>query len=320
VFSTADAIRLRDQLPLMDIGVAVSDDTLSQRYIEHYGLRFGSKKLPVAHSLGYFPSQGFRLACQYFAPPLTRQTGTAIVVHGYYDHSGLFNHLIRECLGLNLAVLIFDLPGHGLSTGEVASIDAFDQYSMALLDCLHMAGTQNVHQPWFLIGQSTGAAAIANYLQQEKPATAYSFEKIVLLAPLLRPSNWTQGRLMYYLLHLFVKRWQRVYADNSHDVEFLRFIREYDPLQSAVIRVEWVRALINFGRKFETAKSLALPLHIIQGTDDTTVDWRYNLPRYAEKFSGSKTYFIPKARHHLVNESAEIRAEIFSVLKNILQA
>lgn len=320
MFTVSEANQLRASLPVMDIRTPSGRDRLTRSYIEHYGLDLSTEKHPVTHSLGYIPSQEFRIACHYFAPPLSQQQGTAIILHGYYDHCGLFTHLIRNCLGRNLAVLIFDLPGHGLSTGTAASVRSFDQYSQALRDCLLLAEVQGVHKPWYLIGQSTGAAAIANFLLQGDASAGNSFEKIVFLAPLLRPRDWARAQLLYFLLHRFVKRWKRNYAENSHDREFLQFLREHDPLQSKYLQVDWVRAMIKFARFVAQSTAVNESVHIIQGTQDNTVDWQYNVPVFTDKFLGSKTYFIKNARHHLVNESAEIREQVFTALGNILHS
>ena len=57
----------------------------------------------------------------------------------------------------------------------------------------------------------------------------------------------------------------------------------------------------------------------MQGTDDTTVDWRYNLPRLSEKFPAASTHIIDGARHHLVNESEEFRIKLFGILDTLIE-
>ncbi|MEB3734885.1 alpha/beta hydrolase [Halopseudomonas pachastrellae] len=47
-------------------------------------------------------------------------------------HMGLYRHLIQWGAGAAYAVLAFDLPGHGLSSGERASIDCFLRYQKVL--------------------------------------------------------------------------------------------------------------------------------------------------------------------------------------------
>lgn len=52
----------------------------------------------------------------------------------------------------------------------------------------------------------------------------------------------------------------------------------------------------------------------MQGTGDTTVDWRYNLKKIKEKFPASEAVILQQARHHLANESQGIRDALCKAL------
>ncbi|WP_423811416.1 alpha/beta hydrolase, partial [Pseudomonas aeruginosa] len=41
--------------------------------------------------------------------------GSLLLMHGYYDHMGLYRHVVDWALGMGFSVLACDLPGHGLS-------------------------------------------------------------------------------------------------------------------------------------------------------------------------------------------------------------
>jgi alpha-beta hydrolase superfamily lysophospholipase len=86
-----------------------------------------------------------------------------VVIHGYYDHAGLYRHLIRHLIDRGLAVLAFDLPGHGLSSGAPATIESFDEYVDAFDACL-LALEDHMPPPWLLLGQSTGGAIAMEWL------------------------------------------------------------------------------------------------------------------------------------------------------------
>jgi alpha-beta hydrolase superfamily lysophospholipase len=68
-------------------------------------------------------------------------------------------------------------------------------------------------------------------------------DKVVLLAPLVRPHQWWRGSLLHSVLKLVVEGIPRTFVDNSHDAEFLHFLREGDPLQSRQLSARWVSAL-----------------------------------------------------------------------------
>lgn len=324
MFSPDNAVALRNSLAPIQFQEATPDTGLLNQYRAHYGLQFDSPGLPVSHRLGTFSVTGpdqvhYDLVCQYFCLPLTRQQGTAFLLHGYFDHVGLYGHLIRHCLGLGLSVVMFDQPGHGLSGGSPASIDSFSRYVSALDTCLQLADAQQVPKPWHVLGQSTGGAVIIDALQQQSAPLLYSAARLVLLAPLLRPRRWPQTRMLFAVLRPLLRSTPRGFAANSHDREFLDFLKNHDALQSRVIPMDWVQAMVDYQRRFQAAPIGSECLHIIQGTEDGTVDWQYNLHKITEKFPESRSYMVDEARHHLVNESAPYRERIFSLVSEIIQ-
>ena len=107
--------------------------------------------------------------------------------------------------------------------------------------------------------------------------------------------------------------------DNSHDAEFLHFLRREDPLQSRQLSARWVSALKQWLTRFEAAPVCAKALFVVQGTGDTTVDWRYNLQAIARKFPLAHIDTISEARHHLVNESQPYRESLYELLDRVFQ-
>ena len=316
-FTLETAHYLQESLPVFDFRKAAPDEPAVSSYLHHYSLDQLIASSVKHHSLGVIESGPFRIACQYFEAAHQLERGTVLVVHGYYDHVGLFRHAIDFCLTQGYSVMSFDLPGHGLSTGNPASIESFDCYSEALVDCLGIAFAQGVTGPWQVLAQSTGAAAVINCLLQESRFPLDGPDKIVLLAPLLQPTGWKSGLRKYWLVRWLVKQVKRDFAVNSHDEQFLRFIAEQDPLQAQFLPVDWVGSLKTYLRNFKLAVPCMVPVHIVQGTADTTVDWHYNLSALREKFPAASTHLIEGARHHLVNESAEYRNQLFTVLEEI---
>lgn len=321
MFRNYDIKALRESLPEFDFRSRDAVLAIASPYLNYYGLNaesiFSRQHPANIHLLGCFSSAGFRIACHYFSPPPEQVRGTAFIVHGYYDHAGLYGHLIKYCLQRNLAVVIFDLPGHGLSSGARASIESFAQYREVFNECLRLAQRAGISKPWLAIGQSTGSAIIMDYTLAncDQPSR---FEHIVLLAPLVRPSQWWRGSALHAVLTPFVNTIKRDFVVNSSNEEFLRFVRESDPLQSQRLSAHWVGALKRWLIEFEQYNSCDIPVAVVQGALDATVDWRYNLRAIGEKFPHASTYMIADARHHLVNESQGIRERLCSILDAIL--
>jgi lysophospholipase len=222
---------LAEALPAFSPGVCPAE---ASEYLAYYGLDMTAEFPVVRHGLGTVRSGDHRLAVQCW-----EQAGAAetlMLVHGYFDHVGLYGHLVRFGLARGANVVAFDLPGHGLSSGPQAEIRDFAEYRQAIVNVLScvafLPGTRDV------IAQSTGGAAVMDYLQCE----TNDFDRIVLLAPLVRPAHWWRIKLGYLLLHRFVASVPRGFADSSQDPEFLDFVRQ-DPLQSPIVPVCWVGAL-----------------------------------------------------------------------------
>lgn len=312
-----DIETLRDELPPLSFSLEADERNCQtpsvQKYLHFYRLNFAQTLSGVRHGFGTFESGDFTLAAHYWLPPESR--GTIFVFHGYYDHVGLYRHLIRFALQNDYAVVAYDLPGMGLSSGERASIESFDDYYQAMLRCCEkfesvMPGS------WFAVGQSAGCAALLNHiLLRGLPP----FRKMVLLAPLVRSKGWPRDRWIYAAGKIVIRRLRRVFADNSHDQGFLDFLRNADPLQPRYLSVKWVGAMKEWIQRFEDFPPRPEPLLVIQGDDDDTVDWRYNLAGIKTKLPEVKIKMVPGGRHHLVAESAPYRAQVFAAMKSYLE-
>ncbi len=280
-------------------------------YLRHYGIHFVEEFPQLSHSFGAVESAEHRIAAHLWMP--AEAQGTAVVIHGYYDHTGLYGHLIRHLIERRLAVVSFDLPGHGLSTGAPAAIDTFEHYVAAFEACM-AALESHLPGPWFLFGQSTGGAIAMQWLL----AGGYTretapFARVVLLAPLVRPYLWPVNRVVYEVARRFIRERPRTFTSNAENAEFLEFLRHRDPLQARTLPVRWVTAMLEWRRRFERHAPTDIEPLVIQGRADRTVDWRYNVKVISELFA-PRIFYIPEARHHLVNESPAIRARIFQAI------
>ncbi|MDM1696955.1 alpha/beta hydrolase [Thiopseudomonas alkaliphila] len=281
-----------------------------QKWRQYYGL-----VLPGTAHLGRLEVGQFQVATQLLLPENTPKA-TLIVLHGYYDHMGLYGHIYRWALAKDFAVLSCDLPGHGLSTGPRASIDDFSDYTAVLLSLLEQAQQLQLPAPIHLLGQSTGGAIITDYLLRRRPKHL-PLGEIILLAPLVRPWAWAQGQALYHLLKPFVASIKRAPSDNSTDAAFLEFIK-HDPLQATTLPVAWVTAMRNWIALIHKAKKAGFRPIVVQGQQDKTVDWRYNLSFLSKKFTSLRVLYLPEARHHLVNEAVDLRQQMLSFIDECL--
>lgn len=304
---------LRANLQPLAAGQPLSSEALA--YQRFYGLDFAQRSPAVKRQLGRFNAGGYEIVSQVWwpdAPPVA----TLFVIHGFYDHMGLYRHVIEWGLNRGFVVIACDLPGHGLSSGERASIDDFAQYQAVLQGLFIEAQSLHLPQPWHLCGQSTGGAIVLDHLLrygEQSPAQG----KAILLSPLVRPKDWGWSKLSYYLLRPFVKDIARRFSENSNDPAFLPFLQA-DPLQPLRLPTAWVGALARWIPRIENASPSARQPLVVQGQADKTVDWQHNLEVLKTRFNQPRVLLLPEARHHLANETAAIREQYFGFLDQYL--
>lgn len=310
--------QLRRCLPAFAFATSMPAAGLLQQYRRYYGLDFENRIAGLQVTLGQVHVAGFDIAVQSFRPQHPR--ASVFVVHGYYDHVGIFDHLIESLLQQNYAVLAFDLPGHGLSSGPRATIFNFHQYQPVLGRIIQLAQGQ-LPAPWHFAAQSTGAAIVCEYLLNfSATPTRNPFTSAVLLAPLVRPVNWRFNSRVHTLVSPFSDFIDRKFTANSNDVDFLQFSRGADPLQPRQLSTRWVGALKQWIPFLERHEAIDFPLLIIQGEQDETVDWRHNTQLLQTKFDPAELYLIPEMRHQVVNESEAIRARVFARMQQFFTA
>jgi len=279
-------------------------------YQRFYGLDFAQHSLPVKRALGRFAVGHYELVSQAWWPP--QPVATLFLLHGFYDHMGLYRHVIEWALQQNFVVISCDLPGHGLSSGERASIEDFAEYQAVLQGLFAEAQSLDLPQPWHLCGQSTGGAIVLDHLLNNGTSSPAQGQTI-LLSPLVRPRSWGWSQLSYYLVKPFVKGIARRFSENSNDPAFLPFLQA-DPLQPLRLPTAWVGALARWIKRIEAApRSSRRPL-IVQGQADMTVDWVHNLEVLRSKFDQPQVLMLPEARHHLANEIPALRERYFGFL------
>ncbi len=281
----------------------VTDSDPIDAYYRFYAIDFRAQ---ATQHIGWVTSGSEQVAAQVFLPE--NPAGTAVMCHGYYDHVGLYGHLIDYLLSHRLAVLAFDQPGHGLSTGTPATVDSFDRYVTALDDVIS-AAAEHLPQPWFLATQSMGGAVSLEYIARGE---APDFADVVLFAPLVRPAFWSVNSLVYQVAKRTITEAPRVITNNAENAEFITLMHK-DPLQAKTLPVQWVTAMVEWMTRFERRAPFALQPKVIQGQQDKTVGWRYNM-KVLQRLVDPEILYLPTARHHLVNDAPELRAQMWAWL------
>jgi alpha-beta hydrolase superfamily lysophospholipase len=299
--------KIRDEMPILDLSKKAAHSESAKKYFDYYGLNFKN----THHYFGSFNSKKIVVACHVFLPDTLK--GTVLLLHGYLDHSGILKNLIRNSLESGYAVAAFDLPGHGLSSGKRADVDDFSQYVSALDDFM-VKYSADLPGPLNLISHSTGCAVVFDYLSEFKDNRV---SKVIFLAPLVHSAYWKISKTGVYFLGSFLKTVKRSFPNNSRDKDFIEFIKN-DPLQAKKIPIGWLKALYSWNKRVQTYDVLSKKVLIIQGAEDTVVDWKYNIKFFRKKIKPLEVKIIKNAGHQLINEIDPERSIVFDMINDEL--
>jgi len=286
-----------------------SETPILSPYAELFG--FADLPVPCRWHFGYLQLLNYRIATHYWR--LENSRATVFVTHGLFDHVGLFLPLVRHLLKNNFSVIAFDLPEHGLSSGEYGEIKNFAVYSQVfdeLLSFFH----DKIPEPWYAVGQSTGGAVIMRHLLSNESA----LQRVALLAPLVRPKGMLAIEIKKFFLSPFLRSVKRDFGASSHDQDFLEFVRNKDPLQPRIISVNWVAAMLSWAKEINTFASKNTELLVVQGDADETVDFVRNPALIKRAFPRMELFRIEGARHHIVGESEQYRMPAFDAVVEFL--
>ena len=272
------------------------------KYFTYYGLQHEN----IQHHFGYFSSSEYSLATHMFVPE--SYSATVLIMHGYLDHAGIVKNLICHLLNQGYAVAVYDMPGHGLSSGANAGIQNFTQYLTVFKDFLELCRSI-LQGPYHIIGHSTGASVVMDYLLSEKESY---LEQVILVAPLIHSEWYRVTRWGCNILRLFTKKIPRKFRNTSLDPDFLAFIKKKDPLSPKYLPLAWMRALFLWNKHMQKYPSTSKEILVIQGDRDNIVDWKYNLKFITNKFKHMDKKIINRGGHQLFNEIPEIREKVFN--------
>ncbi|WP_160243050.1 alpha/beta hydrolase [Acinetobacter indicus] len=297
--------------------------------IRAYRQLYGFDSLECEHWQGYVQMPLFKLHVQVFQPKLEagkleKSKGTVFLLHGYLEHSGIYQPIVKEILEQGFSVLTYDLPGHGLSNGSPASIQNFDHYQQVLHAIYqYVRNADQLPKPWLGVGQSTGGAIWMHHLLEFAERRENPFvERVLLLSPLIRPakSAWWHNSVGLGIIRRIKREVPRHFRRNNHNPEFLRFVRLKDPLQPRMMGMDWILAMSKWMLEMEQRPACRIPVWLAQGAQDQTVDWRYNIEFIRRKFRLQTLLMLEEGSHQLINERPDIRAALTGLIPAFLHA
>ncbi len=292
----------------LDIQSKVDYSPAIKTYFNHFDLNL----VNVSHRFGYFLSSNNKIITHIYFPHET--VGTIIILHGYLSHSGYTRDLANLLLANNYTVVAIDMIGHGLSDGMPATIDSFGTYSQIINDFMKLY-SEKLPGPFHLIGHSTGASSIIDYLGCYNDL----FDKIILAAPLIHSVHWEISNFGAKTFGNEIKHVPRIFRRSSSDKKYLNFVKNNDPLQTRLIPLDWTLALFEWNKKIQHFPPIKRKIFIIQGQKDIIVDYEYNIPFLHKIFPNLLIEYIPKGKHDLFNETEKIQKLVFDYILEYLK-
>ncbi|ADN03099.1 alpha/beta hydrolase [Spirochaeta thermophila] len=239
----------------------------------------------TTYLLGTIPA-GHHTLCVHLFRHHTHSRGTVLVLHGYATDSSLYGALARTLIEEEWDVVLIDLPGHGLSTGERGG--AWPDFSIYGDTVQHTLNALSPHlrRPLTAIGHSTGALALIDH------TTHYPspFIRLVLFAPLIH----TRAYSLLATAHTLTS-------------PFVRHVRALSrtPLGLRIFPLSWFEGLKTWEASTRLIPRIpAPPTLLILAGEDTVVDNTYNRTFLQERLPVLYTALVPTADHFELDSGA----------------
>jgi alpha-beta hydrolase superfamily lysophospholipase len=207
---------------------------------------------------------------------------------------------------------MIDLPGHGLSSGERGNISDFEDYQVVIDSAVSYYNKYQLPGELSIIAHSTGCAIALDRISRGKTWNG----KTVFIAPLVHSQLWGLSHFGYELIKSFTQSTPRLFRTSSHDKDFLKFLKE-EPLAIKSFPLDWGDAVYRWDKIISQAKFKDEKIIILQGTEDETLDWKYNLKFFKNRFKSVEIHKIDGAYHHLANESEPYNSVVYSILDKV---
>lgn len=304
-----EIMQLRSIMQELSLDSNITESEFFAKHLAYYGLQ----NLPKNHiKFGFLTENNVSLSAIRFTPENPK--ASILLIHGYLEHSLINRYLILDLYERNYDVLCIDLPGHGFSSGPSAAVDDFSEYSDAI-EIAKKYIKQSMKEPYYAIAHSTGCSSL---LENYYTYTSESFfAKTVFIAPLVHCSEWfwtTLGNTLIVPTGYDPPLGKTIFGSKEY-IE----MSNSDPLRSYFLDHRWVRALVNWNEKNQFYKTCSEKLLVIQGHNDTVVDYKYNLPYLQQRFTNLKIVEVKEFSHWVTNEVIENRNKLFTIISSYLE-
>lgn len=264
----------------------------------------------MKHEDGTFPlppeskGAGAKLYWQKWLPD-GNPKALILLVHGYAEHSGRYQHFAEHCVGKGYAVYAVDHWGHGKSDGTPGFVPEFSVFHEGVDQLLARAGQEFPDSPVVLVGHSMGGLISATYLVSDQS----KFAACVLSGPAIKAAEEPSAflKVISGVLSRFLPRLGVVELDPNGVSRDPKVVADYlaDPLvyngkMGARLAAE---LLSNMTKIQENAWQIGLPILLLHGEKDSLAAAEGSKFLDAHIASSDKMLKIyPELFHEIFNE------------------
>lgn len=254
-------------------------------------------------TINLYGAGGVPLVAWRWRDPAIAGKATVVLVHGYAEHLGRYEHVIEALCRSGYSVVGMDDRGHGHSGGRRAAVRDFD----AFVDDLDLLIDTKAHGngPVYLLGHSMGGliATRCALRRTDLAGLAVSGAAYKVWAEL---SGWQRrasalvARLLPNLPLVPASQPGILSRDPEVDRRF-----SADPLTyHGRVRVGMAYGMFAAGEDTRArAAGLTMPLLVMHGADDKLTDPAGSIAVYSAAASADKTLKLwPGLRHEIFNE------------------
>jgi acylglycerol lipase len=240
-------------------------------------------------------------ACEW--NPENKAKAVVALVHGHGEHSGRYQHLADFYTKNGIAVISFDLFGHGKSGGQRGHLPEANAYLSSIDDLLDYASIHYPDLPIILRGHSLGGEIVLWYALERKPI----INGIISSAPLFAsfepvpPLKLFLARTMNSIFPAFSMKSEIPTDALSKDKGVVTKYKA-DPLVHGMISARLGWTIIEKGIWLrDHAKEFPLPLLLMVGSEERIVN-RLDIDEFAKQVSNIDYKIWDGLYHELHNE------------------
>ncbi len=238
----------------------------------------------------------------------------AVLVHGYGEHLGRYDHVAEHLVAHGAAVVGLDHVGHGRSAGEPVLIHDLDAVVDDLAALIAAARPERPGLPVIMIGHSMGGLIAARYAQ----GADHGLRGLVLSGPVL--GRWEAAEQL-----LAAPEIPEVPIDPATLSRDPSVGEAYatDPLVwHGTFRRETLEALLTALERIAADGEVGLPVLWVHGEDDQLVPIGPSRAGVEALVPAGQLTAVtyPEARHEVLNETnrGEVLAEITGFVDRVL--